>query len=402
MDRNFLVIGFFFFVFLAISSCGNEAEDEHQNSLMKTKGTDVISLDTSNIPFNIELKRKVVFESSEEVFIDGYIRKIAVDDNDRVYITVNEPGKIGIYVFEPDGRFVTKFGQEGRGPGEFESIGSISIFRDELYVFGPRLQKFGVFSLGDYHLIRDQIIRRDSIPKHDELARILKVNELLVTDSGEIIVKMSSRSMLKENEITKIFYHKLSDNGNILPDRILELKRFQAHFSERRILPFVMPFARNSLVSMTSNGTFYTAWSEDFLINIYNPKGQYVHSFHFPYKKAPITISGLDLHNSYMKILNEIDVPETWQALYTIENDDENRLWVSTITKNDNVFQWWVIDETGEVLAVFNRPRPITEPQTVMVRPLYNIMNGYFYEPERDKYGGIVRIVKYKIEFIER
>lgn len=402
MVRNFLVIGFILFAFLGISRCSKEAEEGLQNSLLKTKATDIVSLDTTNIPFDIKLKKEVIFESNEEVFLDGYLGDIAVDDKDRVYITATKPGKIGIYVFAPDGSFITEFGQEGRGPGEFESIGSIRIQGNELYVFGPRLQKYGVFSLVGYHLIRDQIIRRDSISKSDSLAKILKVNELLVTDTGEIIAKMSNRSMVKENEITKIFYQKLSENGNILPERILELKRFQAHFSERRIVPFVMPFARNSLVSMTGNGTFYAAWSEDFLINVYNLKGQHVRSFQFPYEKAPISISELDLHKSYLKILNEIDIPETWQALYTIENDDEKRLWVSTITKDDNVFQWWVVDEAGEVLAVFNRPRPQTEPQTVSVRPLYKIANGYFYEPERDKYGGVIRIVKYKIEFVKR
>ena len=129
MCKNILNISFILFVFLANSSCEKKAEEGLQNSLLKTTdtATNIISLDTTYIPFDIELKREVIFGSNKDVFIDGYIGEIAVDDEDRVYITATKPGKIGIYVFDPDGSFITKFGQEGRGTGEFEAIGSISM-----------------------------------------------------------------------------------------------------------------------------------------------------------------------------------------------------------------------------------------------------------------------------------
>jgi hypothetical protein len=163
-----------------------------------------------------------------------------------------------------------------------------------------------------------------------------------------------------------------------------------------------MPFARNSLASMLNDGSFYTAWSEDFTIKKYDQKGQYVQSFQFSYENAPLYESELSLFEPQRKILSEIDVPETWQALHSMVTDDENRLWVSTITGNGNVFQWWVINEEGEVLAVFNRARKLTGPLSVLTKPLYSIKNGYFYEPERDEYDGAIRIIKHKIEFVEK
>lgn len=393
-----LIVISFSFLF---SGCTGSEKESNQKLANQDNDSDLIVLDTTNIPYDIELIKQVVFESNEEVFLDGYIGEIAVDENGRVYITATKMGVVGIYVFEPNGSFITKFGQEGRGPGEFEAIGSISIYENKLYVFGPRLQKFGVFSLDDYELIKDQIIRRDSIPKHDELARILRVNELQVTESGEIVAKMSNLSMSKENEITKIRYHKISDNGYILPDRILELEKFHFYFGKNEPYPVLMPFSRNSLLSVMSDGSFYTAWSEDFLIKKYDENGNYLKSFHFPYKNAPLSISGISLNDTKRKILDENDVPDTWQALHTIETDEKNRLWVSTITESDSTFQWWVLNEEGDVLARFDKPRKRSEI-SVMSKPLYKIKNGYFYDTERDEYGGAIRVIKYKIEFLER
>ncbi|MEX0856628.1 MAG: 6-bladed beta-propeller [Balneolaceae bacterium] len=363
--------------------------------------SNVISIDTTDIRYSVKLIRETVFESNEEVFMDGYIGEIAVDNDDRVYITATNPGSIGIYIFEPDGSFITSFGQEGRGPGEFESIGSISIQGNKLYVFGPRLQKFGVFSLDDYQLIRDQIIRRDSIPKHDELARILRVNELQVTESGEILAKMSNLSLREENEITKVLYHKISADGHILPERILELDKYRFYFPSNAGYPILMPFVRNTLVATSGDGTFYTAWSEDFLIKVYDADGNYKKAFYHPVSRARLSMDEILLNKDQQRILSNYKLPDTWQALHTIETDDKNRLWVSTITESDSTFKWWVLNDKGELLATFTKPGARTE-NSVMTKPLYKIQNGYFFERERDIRNGIDRIVKYKIEFKER
>lgn len=399
MNTHSVAVVLILFTALLLQACEGKEEDLHQSS--SATAPDVVLIDTTNIPYTVELKREVVFESSEEVFIEGYISKLAVDDEDRIYLSASNMGTAGIYAFEPDGRFISKFGKMGRGPGEFESISSLSTYGDNIYVFDRVLHRFGIFSLDDFRLISDEVLKTDSIGTEDKLARILKANELQITDSGDIIAEMSNLALRPENEITKKIYHKVSNDGYIQPGRLLELDKYRFIFTKHQPVPVLMPFSRNSLVSVMNDGTFYTAWSEDFVINKHDKNGNLLRSYSLPYENAPLSTSGLNLHESRERILREMNIPETWPALYTIQTDDENRLWVSTITESDSTFQWWVLNEEGNVLARFDKPGN-RSGITVMSKPIYKIKNGYFYERERDTRRGIDRIVKHKIEFTER
>lgn len=399
IHRNLTYItAFLLILFLGCNSTNKESDQESTN---RNNTSNLISLDTTNIKYSVNLIRKTEFESNENVFIDGYIGEFDLDSRERVYITGTKMGVVGIYVFEPDGSFITQFGQEGRGRGEFESIGSISIQGNKVYVFGPRLQKFGIFSTDSFEFLSDQVIRKDSIPNTDELASILRVNELKVNENGKIYAKMSNLSLSRESEITKVLYHQISEKGYILPDRVLELEKFHFYFMENGTYPILMPFLRNSLVCIAQDGSFYTAWSDDFYIEKYGESGKHLKSYQLPYQNVELTTENLDISKERRKVLAQNDIPDTWQALYTIEIDDENRLWVSTIIESDSMFTWWVISEEGKVLASFKKPGKRSEI-SVMTKPLYKIKNGYFYELERDIPNGIDRIVKYKIEFIER
>ncbi|MDR9419940.1 hypothetical protein [Gracilimonas sp.] len=55
-------------------------------------------------------------------------------------------------------------------------------------------------------------------------------------------------------------------------------------------------------------------------------------------------------------IAEQVELPGTWPVVNSIFLDDEHRFWVSTITKSDEYFQWWVLEETGEIIARFKWP----------------------------------------------
>lgn len=401
----YLLLELRFILILALFSiclgCSNEKETKNKKKPILDLKSDEISIDTTNVKYEINLKKEVVFESSKKVIFDGYIGDIAIDKNGRIYITATKPGGIGIYVFEANGKFVTKFGEEGRGPGEFESIGSISVKNKKIYIFGPRLQKFGIFSVDNFQLIEDYIIRRDSLKREDDLIKMLRVFNLKISENNNLIAKMSILSRNQKNEIAKIIYHKVSPEGHILPKRILELDKYHFYFGKNELYPILMPFSRTTLVSLSGKDFFYTAWSDSFLIRKLDINGNYLKTFHFPFKRAPLTMSDLDLSNTQKRILRGNEIPKTWQALKTIETDSEDRLWVSTITESDSTFKWWVINEEGKVIATFTKPGKRSEI-SVMTKPLYKIKNGYFYELERNIRKGIDRVVKYRIEFVER
>ncbi|MDZ7715108.1 MAG: 6-bladed beta-propeller [Balneolaceae bacterium] len=241
-------------------------------------------------PKKVEFNKETVFESTGNVFINGYIGNIAIDERDNVFIVGEKPGIVNIYVFGPDGSYKAKFVKEGRGPGEFESIGSLKIKNNKIYIFGPRLQKVGIFSLKDHSLINDYKIGRD-IFEHDS-ASVYKVTDIkTVYSDGTMLARFENNNMQDPNNNRQIFYYKLSPKAIIQEGIILEQKNTFRYKPETRLtsngyyrLPRTMPFSVSSLL-VASNGKIYAAQTNEFLIMVYDKSGTYQRAFYYPYKK---------------------------------------------------------------------------------------------------------------------
>lgn len=391
-------------IFIFCSCTGNNEDIDQEINLPEhiehLENLTVFSPDDQSAD-SVELVQEVVFESNENVFIEGNIGRFAIDNDDKIYISSRKPGIAKINVFNPDGSFITSYDVAGRGPGEFESIGSIQIRNNKLFVFGPRLQRIGIFSIEDFSLINEQIVNKDLIANDNKLALMLRGRELFVTDSEEFIIELAGRSIREEYDIREFLYHNISMDGSISQNKLLELKDYHFYFPKNGGFPILMPFSRTQLVGISANGEFYTAWSEDFLIKKYDKFGNYERAFYYPIDKTELSIDELNLNRSELRILGNYDIQETWQALRTIEIDDKDRIWVSSLTQRSNTFKWWVLNKEGELLATFTVPGDRSE-LSAMVKPNVKIHNGYFYELERDISAGVDRIVKYKIVFKDR
>lgn len=392
---------------ISTTSCSQDhepvIESEPPEYIQDIENVSIIAPIEGAVPDTVKLIQEAVFESNDEVFIEGYISKLAVDKNNRVYIAATMPGTVGIYVFEPNGRFIDKFVREGRGPGEYESITSMQIVQDTIYVLDGRAQKMGLFSVSDRSHIRDHILSRDQLTRSDSLASLLRGRQITVTEDNDYILNMWRISASNASDIPVEAFFRVSEQGEILPQKVLEVDRFPFYFpveTGRLELPFPMPFTRSSLVSITKNGRFYTNWTDDFLIKIYNRDGEYDRALYHQVRKSKLDMGNFELSRLRERSLAQYEMPETWPAVHTMELDDEERLWVATITDSDSTFQWHVINPEGELLARFQKPGSRTS-RSVMSKPLHLVQNGYFYSRERDIQQGIDRIVKYRIEFVE-
>jgi hypothetical protein len=351
----------------------------------------------------VELIREAVFESSEEVFLEGYIGKMAVDDQDRIYIVSSNPGTVHIYVFEPNGEFITKFYREGRGRGESESIASIKIKDDKIYLLGSRLKKVLVYSAQDYSFIRDAVFKRDSV--RDKMSSLLRASDLFIDDKHGVILKF--KNFYIDDSLDKIFYHKISEKGQILPDQVFSQKRYDLnHYkqdSENRefgMLVITLPFHRSSLFVMSDSGYIYDAWTEDFLIKVHDPEGNYQRAIYYPFDHSMLETEKLDIYEGSRETFEGVEVPDTWPAIHQMRVDDEERLWIATITDSDSTYQWYVLDSDGEMKAQFEFPGIRSYRSPMLVNPTFPIIkNGYFYAPEKDEYGGNIRVTKYRISF---
>jgi hypothetical protein len=68
--------------------------------------------------------------------------------------------------------------------------------------------------------------------------------------------------------------------------------------------------------------------------------------------------------------------------------DDKNRLWIATIIEDMEMYKWWVLRETGNVITKFKWPRD---------KPIQVVKNNYLYTKEKNEMG-VPSIVKYSYE----
>lgn len=385
----------------------NELKKNVPQKIKKLENLDIYATNFGSTD-TVEFDKKQIFESSKDVFIEGYTGAVAVDNQNRVYIEGSVPGTVSVYVFKQNGEYITTIGRYGKGPGEFLVIGEIQIRKNELYIYDNHQQKLSVFSLNNFSLAREMIINKDKVENDIKLASLIPRGNFVVNKDGTFLMDFTSKIIT--NDGGGILYYQLSKDGYVLPGMIIDLKKYYIYNTEMKVgsngnptLPFTTSFTRSSLIAFSDQGLIYIAWTDHFLIKVYDKEGNYIRAFYYPYENSKLSISSLNISESRRQIIREesSDMSRTWPALHTLFIDDKNQLWVLTITDSDSTFEGWLLNKKGELLAKFRWPGKRAQ-RFVKKKPLFLIKNGYLYTRERNLEKGIDRIVKYKIVFKER
>lgn len=200
-------------------------------------------------PDTVLFTREQVFTSTDEMLIRGYIGEFIVDHQNRVYIAAGSMGEAGIYVFAPDGSYLTRIGRHGRGPGEFTGISGIRIKGDHLYVYDSRQLKFSTFSISEFSLVHEAMLN-----KNEALQELLPSGRFFV--SGLDTLLMDFDSNMATNEDRRNVYYRITKDGQIVPGKVVELQEprlfmpsSQLNSEEGFRIPSSMPFSRGPLVT---------------------------------------------------------------------------------------------------------------------------------------------------------
>jgi hypothetical protein len=345
----------------------------------------------------VEFIKETIFESNEEVFLNGFISKLAVDKENRVFLVTSNGGAPQIYIFDSDGSFIAEVGQHGRGPGEFESIGSIDVGNDKLYALDTRQQNLVTFSLNDFSLIDDVKLDRSKLKG---VPKFIRGSEIYAIEKKELLIQMKSNTSSKDYR--NILFQHLSEDGLIQSDTLLELKNFDLNIPKELLsVPVITPYMYSSVVDVSIYGDIYSAWTEQSEIRKTSINGIEKPSISYNLEKVPLDFDALNISPSKKASYSKYDIPKNWPAIHTLVVDDKEQLWVSTITNSDSTFQWLVFAKDGTLKASFERAGNRVS-RSVLSQPPIIIKNSYWYEKEQDLEKGIDRIVKYKIEFKKR
>jgi len=185
----------------------------------------------------------------------------------------------------------------------------------------------------------------------------------------------------------------LNKSGNISSKKLFDFKndtrtRLSNHFAGGFNLFYF--FGRSRTV-LSSNNKIYQAEPDHLLIKVYGPNGSYLRAFYYPHPKIQLTKKSASQYGLPVKFIHEMKfmkLPPTWPVLTDMKIDNQNRLWVATTVRNMKVYQWWVLNPKGNLLARFIWPRS---------KSIQMIKNGYIYTKETNKKGS-EDIVRYRFK----
>jgi hypothetical protein len=407
-----------FFFTICLSSCSakdasddinlDSKESESQQAVRSPQTQATYTNEDAAVQFSFKQDR--TYGSTDDILL-GVFNAIEVDSLNRVFIADRDQTKI--HVFHSDGTFITSLGREGRGPGEFFEIRTdtfIRIISGKLYVTDGDTRfphRVHVFSLNDLTFSRTLVIVADNKEEYAKDLVGYNATRVYPLKSGNFLIPYRRPEYAYRDQISYIRYMIQNSDRTILGGPVLEQQdRINLiYLVENTARPYnairTFPFFGKSLFAISDNEEIYTARSEEFKINVQDTKGTILRTISHPYTNLPVTRGELiDLYEEKKTspmgdgveeaMISEADsLPDTWPALKDLIVDDDNRLWVSTIVEDFEIYEWWVLEESGELITTFEWPRN---------EPIEVIKNGNMYTRQTDKETGLQQVVRYRIE----
>ncbi|MDR8393828.1 hypothetical protein NC796_21930 [Aliifodinibius sp. S!AR15-10] len=156
------------------------------------------------------------------------------------------------------------------------------------------------------------------------------------------------------------------------------------------------------IVEPSGDDNIYLARTKHFLIEKLDPNGNYIRAFYYPVKRKKFSPQDAiqateekyveyvsEWRVSVIKNADEENIPDKWPALNTMLIDDKNRIWASLIVNNEEVYQWWVLENSGKLIVRFTWPRS---------RSIEVVKDGYLYAKKTDEETGLAKVVRYRID----
>ncbi len=403
----------FFLLILVYGCSGNQAEKE-PDTRIPAHLSDIENLTV--IPSDTKPKYEISFTPVAEIQdIPGgmdyiiHVTDYMIDDSGNLLIADGSYGNCRIHLFDADGTFIKTIGRNGRGPGEFLNIEKLILKNDSLYVFDNMQKRISIFQDPNYVLVKTLDLEPSNFKDFKTLQNTIPKDIFILEDKKFLVGFLDIPSIAREDTQVNNKFFTLNSDWNILDknnfERIPPQNVFMMYNGSKNMTRH--SFMNQSLLDVSSDGTIYSAWSEDFLVKIYHKDGEYKSAIYYPFEKS--TFNDDSFLNRFDEVWKEqpeqlrnwkarnrtLNFPDTWPALHDLIVDDENRIWVSTIIDNDEEFLWWVLDSDGTLLAKFTWEGERLFG-AVGTRHLKRIKNGFFYDVEMNQ-DASRKITKYKI-----
>lgn len=338
----------------------------------------------------------------------GRLGRFTVDDLGRIYISDSQQS--AVHLFDPHGAYITSIGRGGSGPGEYTGPPYPTVKSDQLFILDPMRLLMDIYSADDFDLIKTINLNPTNKGSFEGLFDT-QVNQIMIIDEATYLVTMSTfipRVPEDAGELMddrSIYFYLMGDDGRLLKPLIepvplfeltgrstSEMARYTGPYS--RAAPSPQLFAK-PLIAVSDIGDIFVAMSDHLLIRKYAADGDYQSAFYHPFEHLEMNRESA-IHSQGTPFLADLvsqnEIPDTWPALDRLLVDDEGRLWIATIVDDFDIYEWWVLDESGDLITTFEWPRDET---------IVTFKNGKMYTRETDGETGLQQVVRYKINLTE-
>jgi len=238
---------------------------------------------------------------------------IAVDQTGNMYIL--DARAKSVVTFGSDGEYTRRIGGPGQGPGEFESPRAIAVAGSALVVAASR-SRLSIWNLDGSH-------RRDA-----------------ETDEGSLVGAFDT-----QEDVVSVTYSMPPARGRVDPRDPASATLFVAQFElsgEQASVLAMLPrlFAtrgtpplplRNSLVSVSRDGTSYVAVNDEYAVRAISAGGEELWKLEVPWEADPVTSADIDRAMDDIVGFSRRDFqwPERFPAITFIAVDGHGHLYVS-------------------------------------------------------------------------
>lgn len=371
----------------------------------------IIIQKTADVP-EFELTRQETYADGEDL-ITGVLLGVEADNNGHVFLT--DFTQKQIHVFDPNGNFISSLGGEGLGPGEFQGFSYMHIEGDSLHVFDRMQFKINTFELNSFTFVDATTVRQ--YPRrsegYDEIRGWIPMYVTPRYDGTSLAGFVDhprdsriDRDTYNIGKVRMVKYYLMDYEGNLISDKLFELRTHEDIVvtvgGEHYYNSTEQPYLGRPLITDIPKNEFITNWTKDFLLKIYHKDGSYDRAMYYPgYEKRVLNREELLLTigegGRDRQVVEHAELPEFWPAIYAIETDEEDRVWIAVITKGDNLLQWWVINKQGEWIAKANMPKELGL-EWLISRPPLVIKNESMYTWVKNPENGARRFVRYKMD----
>lgn len=314
---------------------------------------------------------------------------VAVDNEGNVYRA--EKAQRKILVFDDEGNLIQQIGRDGRGPGEFQTITAVDIHENKLSVFDGTLLRISVFNIQNFELIESIPIDPNTWANKVE-AKHYSPRAMMAFSNG-----MYLTAILEEKEDGSMYsgYYLMDNKAQIVSGKITETQNKKGHMGKAKdghSVGIQLTFSRQGKVAVTPSGKVYHINTGEFLIKAYNETGNVDNAIYYPFEKDGLEEQEVldEYHPNMHPALDNAEFPDSWPALESLIIDDENRIWVSAIVDDKNIRQWHILEESGELRAVF----PWSRDSEILT-----IRKGKLYAEETDPETQAKVVVSYDIRY---